>query len=112
MTEMAYATGPVSDVTSVVSGPSHGRLVPVSAAKAPLVANCHHEREHQGYPKGPWPLRNENTHTIHLISSSALRHIVMRRTFVLRDLRKALPQQLRAKALTLASEDSDRPGIQ
>src|SRR3984885_9983425 len=37
MTEMAYATGPVSDVTSVVSGPSHGRLVPVSAAKAPLV---------------------------------------------------------------------------
>src|SRR3979490_314611 len=33
---MAYATGPVSDVTSVVSGLSHGRFVPVSAAKAPL----------------------------------------------------------------------------
>src|SRR6202167_3454616 len=33
---MAYATGPVSDVTRVVSGPSHGRLVPVAAAKAPL----------------------------------------------------------------------------
>jgi hypothetical protein len=27
---MAYATGPVSDVTRVVSGPSHGRFVPVS----------------------------------------------------------------------------------
>ncbi len=36
ITEMAYATGPVSDVTRVVSGPSHGRFVPVSAAKAPL----------------------------------------------------------------------------
>src|SRR5271170_5448057 len=34
--ELSYATGAVRDVTRVVTGPSHGRFVPVSAAKATL----------------------------------------------------------------------------
>src|ERR1039458_5927461 len=36
-TEIAWAPGPVNDVTSVVTGPPQGRLAPVSAA------NAHHE---------------------------------------------------------------------
>src|ERR1700761_3438710 len=111
ITEIAYATGPVSDVTRVVSGPSHGRFVPVSAAKAPLEPATAMNATIRATRRVPGRFAKKiRTRFISFLQCPPAHRYA-------NDFRpprpgQALPRQLGNKALILASKDSDHPDIQ
>src|ERR1700722_632265 len=111
ITEMAYATGPVSEVTSVVSGPSHGRFVPVSAAKVPLEPAAAMNATIRATRRVPGRFAKKiRTRFISFLQCPTAHRYA-------NDFRpprpgQALPRHLGVKALIPASEDSDLPDIQ
>src|SRR5580692_4592374 len=109
---MAYATGPVSDVTRVVRGPSHGRFVPVSAAKAPLKPTATMNASIRATRRVPGRFAMNICTRFISFPPVPFGTSLCEMTFVLRAPDKLCLNSLGVKALILASEDSDHPGIQ